>query len=585
MVTTDSTIGAATDAMPASSSSSQSKSVGALRASTSLAAQLAELDEAKAAGALSDEEYADVKKKLLAAFVQSGSHRFSSPATLGPRAKSASALRKIESTNSLLFLAQHMDADTAQAVQQQAGGGDGTATPAPRFQLKDPFIGTRSLGKLVKGGSYLKVKGSTGEKRRECPTCGFKWLDRHRKDECPKCLFRLGGRFTESQANALVASGGQAPGVLDARLAKQRIDAAAEKERKAASALHKAEERHAAAEGKLASEEAALARMEGEAAMAREQEAALRQAVEQQEKSVADARMALAATPSPRKKTIFGRSSPSKLDGAAAVDAQLAFDEEQEKLQAARAQLGEATAKTAALAGTVDGLKVKAGTAERLGLEKERLDAAKALEVARAAVAAARASRKEAEAEAVGAGSGAGSGSGSARAVLSFVPAAGSGLVTVEDRRRYHEDLRRANAPQSPLKEGEKRRQCPTCLHRWLDRNGKDECPRCLCPMSSGWALLKAADALHAASGQQRTPGETSTIKFRPSSAMESSFGSCSKGGKHTFRFGRCNKCGLEEGLCGDQPTLLSATLGSARQTRSQVKFFPFVKSGAGAWH
>ena len=50
------------------------------------------------------------------------------------------------------------------------------------------------------------------------------------------------------------------------------------------------------------------------------------------------------------------------------------------------------------------------------------------------------------------------------------VPPPGSGTVTVDDRRQFHAALRQSNAPQAPLREGEKRRQCPTCLHRWLVR-------------------------------------------------------------------------------------------------------------------
>ena len=65
----------------------------------------------------------------------------------------------------------------------------------------------------------------------------------------------------------------------------------------------------------------------------------------------------------------------------------------------------------------------------------------------------------------------------------------------------------------------ERRKQCFTCGHRWLDKWNKDECPRCLQPLSM--AEFQRA---------KRLPGEVSTFKQPPGSAMESSSGHCPSG-------------------------------------------------------
>ena len=46
----------------------------------------------------------------------------------------------------------------------------------------------------------------------------------------------------------------------------------------------------------------------------------------------------------------------------------------------------------------------------------------------------------------------------------------------------------------------------------------------------------------------RRVPGEPSTFKEPPGSAMESESGICRKGGMHLWRYGRCCKCGRSEG-------------------------------------
>ena len=91
----------------------------------------------------------------------------------------------------------------------------------------------------------------------------------------------------------------------------------------------------------------------------------------------------------------------------------------------------------------------------------------------------------------------------------------------------------------SPSK-AHQRKQCPTCGHRWLDKYEKDECPKCLVPLSIAESRRN-----------QRLPGEVSTFKQPPGSAMESASGVCPKGQggqKHLWRFGRCTICGMAEG-------------------------------------
>lgn len=83
----------------------------------------------------------------------------------------------------------------------------------------------------------------------------------------------------------------------------------------------------------------------------------------------------------------------------------------------------------------------------------------------------------------------------------------------------------------------EVRRSCPTCGHSWLDKYGKNECPKCLSPL--GFAGL----------APQRLPGEASTYKLDPGSAMESESGTCPRGGMHTWKFGKCSKCSKAEGV------------------------------------
>ena len=111
----------------------------------------------------------------------------------------------------------------------------------------------------------------------------------------------------------------------------------------------------------------------------------------------------------------------------------------------------------------------------------------------------------------------------------------------------------------------EVRKTCPYCAHSWLDKYGKNECPKCLNPLSAGGYV-------------PRMPGEAVTNKMCASSAMESEFGSCAKGGVHTFRFGKCTKCGKGEGAAlADQKTGGECAAGG----KHVFKFTKCVKCGA----
>lgn len=82
----------------------------------------------------------------------------------------------------------------------------------------------------------------------------------------------------------------------------------------------------------------------------------------------------------------------------------------------------------------------------------------------------------------------------------------------------------------------EVRKTCASCSYGWLDKYGKNECPKCLAPLTGAGSVAS------------RAPGEASTFKRGAGDAMESSSGDCSKGGEHTWKFGKCGKCGQGEG-------------------------------------
>lgn len=91
----------------------------------------------------------------------------------------------------------------------------------------------------------------------------------------------------------------------------------------------------------------------------------------------------------------------------------------------------------------------------------------------------------------------------------------------------------------------ELKRECHTCGHRWLDKWRKDECPKCFAVQSMpDWQR------------HRRLPGEASTFKQPPGSSIESQSGVCRKGGMHHWRYGRCIKCGKNEGEALESKTM-----------------------------
>jgi hypothetical protein len=110
----------------------------------------------------------------------------------------------------------------------------------------------------------------------------------------------------------------------------------------------------------------------------------------------------------------------------------------------------------------------------------------------------------------------------------------------------------------------EVRKECPTCGYKWVDKYRKRECPKCLKPLPGsmknvtagvkGWDSSDTGTAGGPKStvapppAARRQPGEASTYKSSAMSACESASGDCPKGGPHTWKFGKCSKCGQGEG-------------------------------------
>eukprot|EP01059_Diplonema_ambulator_P003105 TRINITY_DN1274_c0_g1_i1.p1 TRINITY_DN1274_c0_g1~~TRINITY_DN1274_c0_g1_i1.p1 ORF type:complete len:151 (+),score=1.69 TRINITY_DN1274_c0_g1_i1:86-538(+) len=141
----------------------------------------------------------------------------------------------------------------------------------------------------------------------------------------------------------------------------------------------------------------------------------------------------------------------------------------------------------------------------------------------------------------------------------------------------------------------ETRKRCPHCDFSWLDKYGKNECPKCCQPLTTGhapgsrpsWSTSAySSSQVSGNTAQHRIqPGEASTYKQSASSAMESQSGSCSKGGAHTWKFGKCSKCGRAEGYAhGGAPAPVRKPSGtgvtSCAEGMHKFKFAKCVNCG-----
>eukprot|EP00955_Chlamydomonas_euryale_P059337 357348-Chlamydomonas_euryale.AAC.1 len=126
---------------------------------------------------------------------------------------------------------------------------------------------------------------------------------------------------------------------------------------------------------------------------------------------------------------------------------------------------------------------------------------------------------------------------------------------------------------------GEKRRHCGCCDYSWLDKYGKNECPKCLAPLVGGGGVAPPKTGNVIATGR-RLPGEAVTYKLAASDACESVSGQCGRGGAHTWKFGKCSKCGLGEGY-GKGRTMTGMKDGICCDGRMHVyKFSKCTKCG-----
>lgn len=107
--------------------------------------------------------------------------------------------------------------------------------------------------------------------------------------------------------------------------------------------------------------------------------------------------------------------------------------------------------------------------------------------------------------------------------------------------------------PAHPDNQDRVKMECPGCGYKsfpqWM--NNQAHCLKCD-------KVLKTRGGAHgelnngpATTATRRAPGEASTYKQNPSSAMESKSGICTKSpdGQHNWKFGKCSYCGKAEGV------------------------------------
>jgi hypothetical protein len=100
----------------------------------------------------------------------------------------------------------------------------------------------------------------------------------------------------------------------------------------------------------------------------------------------------------------------------------------------------------------------------------------------------------------------------------------------------------------------------------------KKECPKCQTKLPT------AKTASSGVVGKSRAMGDKSPLAPSASSAMESTGGSCSLGGPHTFKFGMCSKCKVSEGKILKAPGAVANPGGGGSCSKGGKCVFKFTK-------